>query len=67
MTTESQYKYNSTTFCFEYTDVEHLSSIQIQKNKKSRTCYLIGVVGTGDEEEDPGEGILGWIGNLPGL
>lgn len=31
------------------------------------TCYLIGVVGAGDQQEDPGEGVLGWIGYLPGL
>lgn len=34
MTTEIQYKYNFTTFCFVYADVEHLSSILIQKKKK---------------------------------
>lgn len=32
-----------------------------------RTCYLIGVVGAGDQQKDPGEGVLGWIGNLPDL
>lgn len=30
-------------------------------------CYLIGVVGAGHQQEDPGEGVLGWIWNLPGL
>lgn len=30
-------------------------------------AQLIGVVGTGDQQKDPGEGVLGWIGNLPGL
>lgn len=33
----------------------------------TQTHYLIGVVGAGDQQEDPGEGVLGWIGNLPGL
>lgn len=33
-------------------------------NKK---CYLIGVVWAGDQQEDPCEGVLGWIGDLPGL
>lgn len=32
-----------------------------------KTCYLVGVVGAGHQQEDPGEGVLGWIGNLPGL
>lgn len=31
------------------------------------TCYLIGVIGAGDQQEDPGEWILGWIRDLPGL
>ena len=30
-------------------------------------CYLVGVVGAGDQQEDPGEGVLGWIWNLPGF
>lgn len=30
-------------------------------------AQLIGVVGAGDQQENPGEGVLGWIGNLPGL
>lgn len=30
-------------------------------------AQLIGVVGAGDQQEDPGEGVLGWIWNLPGL
>lgn len=30
-------------------------------------AQLIGVVGTGDQEKDPGEGVLGRIGNLPGF
>lgn len=32
-----------------------------------KTCHLIGVVGAGDQQEDPGEGVLGGVGNLPGL
>lgn len=32
-----------------------------------KACYLVGIVGTGDQQEDPGEGVLGWIGDLPGL
>lgn len=30
-------------------------------------AQLVGVVGAGDQHEDPGEGVLGGIGNLPGL
>lgn len=33
----------------------------------NKTCYFIGVVGAGNQQEDPGERILGGIGNLPGL
>lgn len=33
----------------------------------TKTLYLIGVIGAGDQQENPGEGVLGWVGDLPGL
>lgn len=45
----------------------HAEKSLISHHLMNRTCYLIGVVGAGDQQEDPGEGVLGWIGNLPGL
>lgn len=34
---------------------------------KKKVCYLICVVWTGDQQEDPGEGVLGGIGDLSGF
>lgn len=45
----------------------HAEKSLISHHLMNRTYYLIGVVGAGDQQEDPGEGVLGWIGNLPGL
>lgn len=33
----------------------------------TKTLYLIGVIGAGDQKEDPGERVFGWVGDLPGL
>lgn len=42
-------------------------SVQNVNTANGSLSYLVGVVGAGDQQEDPGEGVLGWIGNLPGL
>lgn len=33
----------------------------------TKSLYLIGVIGAGDQKEDPGEGVFGWVGDFPGL
>lgn len=30
-------------------------------------CYLVRIVGTGHQQEDPGEGVLGGVGDLSGF
>lgn len=41
-------------------------TLQLPHEKQSM-FYLVGIVGAGDQQENPGERVLGWIGNLPGL
>lgn len=43
------------------------SEFHIWAERHQPSRYLIGVVWTGDQQEDPGEGVLGGVGNLPGL
>ncbi len=45
----------------------HAEKTPISRRLMDKTCHLIGVVGAGDQQEDPGEGVLGGVGNLPGL
>lgn len=37
------------------------------KRPQRSARYLVGVVGTGHQQEDPGEGVLGGVGDLSGF
>lgn len=44
----------------------HRQALGHQREAEPR-AELVGVVGAGDQQEDPGEGVLGGVGDLPGL